>query len=97
MANFFARYNGGLFGGGGGGGGGTWAQEAPAGTVDGVNVTFTLAHTPVADASVNLSLDGVTQRQGGGLDYTISGATITFATPPLAVPIPQTPWAIYQY
>lgn len=99
MADFYGRYDG-IFGGGGGGGGGsggTWIQEAPAGAVDGVNVTFTLSQTPVAAAAVNLSNDGVTQRQGGGLEYTISGVTITMAAPPEALPIPQTLWAIYQY
>lgn len=97
MADFYGKYFGVFGGGGGGGGGGTPIQEAPSGTVNGVNVTFTLSQTPTADAVVNLSLDGVGQRQGIGLEYTISGATITFALPPLAVPIAQTPWAIYEY
>lgn len=96
MADFYGKYSG-IFGGGGGGSSLTWIQEAPAGAVNGVNVTFTLSQTPSADAIVNLTLNGVGQRQGPGLEYTISGATITFATPPLAVPIPQTPWAIYAY
>lgn len=95
MANFYGRYAG-IFG-GSGGSSGTWIQEAPAGLVNGVNVTYTLSQTPTADACVNLSLDGVTQRQGGGLEYTISGSTITMAIAPLAVPIPQTPWAIYTH
>jgi len=34
-------------GGGGGGGGFTPFAEVPAGAIDGVNVTFTLSHTPV--------------------------------------------------
>lgn len=77
--------------------GGTWLQEAPTGTVNGSNVTFTLSQTPAANFCVNLSLDGVTQRQGAGLEYTISGTTITMTTAPLAVPIAQTLWAIYTY
>lgn len=93
--SFYAKQFGGIFSGGGGGGGGTPVQEAPTGAVDGVNVTFTLSQVPAANASVDLSLDGVTQRQGGGLEYTLSGTTITMATAPLAVPIPQTLWALY--
>lgn len=94
--SFYAKQFAGIFG-GGGGGSGTPAQEQPTGAVDGVNVTYVLSQVPSSSASVDLSLDGVTQRQGGGLEYTISGATITMATPPLAVPIPQTLWAIYAY
>lgn len=99
MANFYGKYDGvfGGSGGGGGGGGGTWIQEEPVGAVDGVNVTFTLSQTPTAAAAVNLSLDGVTQRQGIGLEYTISGSTITMITAPSDLPIPQTLWAIYQF
>lgn len=92
MANFFARYNGGLFGGGGGGSTLTFFQEAPTGTVDGANVTFTLPHTPTANANVILFLDGGAQYQGGGLDYTLSGTTITMATAPVTN---QTLWAFY--
>jgi hypothetical protein len=92
MANFYARYNGGIFGGGGGGGGGTFYQETPTGVVDGANVTFTLAHTPTANANVLLFLDGIVQYQGGGLDYTISGATITMLIAPVTN---QTLWAFY--
>lgn len=99
MADFYGRYNGifGGTGGGGGGSGGTWIQEAPTGTVNAVNVTFTLSQVPTASATVILSQDGITMRQGGGLDYTISGSTITMAVAPSDVPIAQTLWAIYQY
>lgn len=94
MANFYGKYNGGLFGGSGGGGGGatTFFQEAPAGAVNGINVTFTLANTPTANVNVLLWLDGVLQYQGIGRDYTISGATITMAVAPTA---PQTLRAFY--
>lgn len=93
MANFYGKYTG-IFGGGGGGGGGssTIVQEAPTGTVDGVNATFSLSTPPTANANVLLWLDGIVQYQGIGLDYTISGTTITMATPPVS---PQTLWSFY--
>ena len=58
-------------------------QESPAGLINGSNTTYNLSRTPVADKSVILMLDVVPLRQGGGLDYTISGKTITmnFAPP----------------
>jgi hypothetical protein len=57
-------------------------QETPSGTVNGSNVTFTLAHTPASPTNVNLFMNGVQQQQGAGNDYTISGATITYLTAP---------------
>lgn len=57
-------------------------QEVPSGTINGSNVTFTLAFTPVASASVQLYLDGILLISGAGNDYTISGATITMITAP---------------
>lgn len=57
-------------------------RETPSGTVDGVNVTFTLAFTP-ASGSEHVYLNGVLQDVGGGNDYTISGPTITFAVAPV--------------
>lgn len=56
-------------------------KELPAGSINGSNVTFTLANTPVA-GSVHLYLNGLLQDEGGGFDYTISGATITMVTAP---------------
>ena len=94
MANFYAKYSGGPFGGGGGSSANP-IQEAPSGTVDGANVTFLLSQTPASSANLNLSIDGVTQRQG--IEYTISGKTITMAVAPSNVPIAQTLWAIYAY
>jgi hypothetical protein len=38
----------------------------------------TLNNTPVSNASVDLYLNGVHQKQGAGEDYTISGSTITW-------------------
>lgn len=57
-------------------------NEVPAGAVDSVNTTYTLAGTPTADSKVRVYLNGSRQRQGGGFDYTISGSTITFAKAP---------------
>lgn len=62
----------------------TEIQEEPSGTRDGSNVTFTLSQTPNNVASLKLYLNGVFQRQGAGGQYTISGATITMASPPAA-------------
>lgn len=55
--------------------------ETPSGTINSSNVTFTLANTPAASASVMVLLDGVMQYNG--LDYTMSGPTITFAVAPV--------------
>lgn len=55
-------------------------QETPSGTVNGSNVTFTLANTPVTTASVSVYIDGILQLQT--TDYSISTATITFTTAP---------------
>jgi hypothetical protein len=57
-------------------------QETPSGTVNGSNVTFTLANTPPSSTTVILMLDGLVQIQGSGNDYTISGSTITMLTAP---------------
>jgi len=56
-------------------------NETPSGTINGSNVTFTLAFTPTA-GSEHLYLNGVLQNPGGGNDYTISGATITYNNAP---------------
>lgn len=55
-------------------------NETPTGTVNGSNAVFTLAHTPVA--GVLVSLNGLVQAPGAGRDYTVSGQTLTFSTPP---------------
>lgn len=57
-------------------------RETPSGTVDGSNVTFTLANTPTA-GSEEVFLNGLLQEAGAGNDYTISGATITYLSAPL--------------
>ena len=66
----------------GGGGGATFVDlETPAGLINGSNVTYTLANTPIA-GSVHLYLNGVVQEASAGNDYTISGATITMLAAP---------------
>lgn len=54
-------------------------REVPAGVIDGANPTFTLANTPVA-GSESVFVAGSLQNSDVAftLDYTISGATITF-------------------
>jgi hypothetical protein len=58
-------------------------RETPSGTVNGSNVTFTLANTPVSGTE-QVYLNGLLQEPGAGNDYTISGATITYLTAPLS-------------
>ena len=61
---------------------GTFADaEIPSGTINGSNVTFTLAHTPTPAGSLNCFENGVQQRAGGA-DYTLATATITYAVAP---------------
>lgn len=55
--------------------------EAPSGTVNGSNATFTLASAPLA-GTLRLYQNGLRLREGAGNDYTLSGNTITFNTPP---------------
>ena len=56
-------------------------NETPTGAVDDSNAIFTLAHTPKSD-SLMLYVQG--QLQIKDVDYTISGATITFGSAPIA-------------
>jgi hypothetical protein len=68
--------------------GGTPAQrfadgEVPAGPPNGVNATFTLANVPSPAASLMLARNGIVQK--AGLDYLLTGRTITF----VAGAIPQ--------
>lgn len=57
-------------------------RETPTGDVDGVNVTFTLANTPIAD-SEEVFLNGLLQEPGIGNDYTIVAGVITYLSAPL--------------
>jgi hypothetical protein len=56
-------------------------KEIPSGSINGSNVTYTLANTPVS-GSDHLYVNGVLQESGSGNDYTISSTTITMAVAP---------------
>lgn len=62
-------------------------NETPSGTINGTNVTFTLAHTPSPTGSLILTLAGLTQWQNASGDYTLSTNTITFALAPTLGPL----------
>ena len=55
-------------------------NETPTGTFDGVNITFTLAHTPNPLASLQLFLNGQFQTQG--VDYVLVTSSIIYSSPP---------------
>lgn len=66
--------------GGGGGGGVVFVDhEAPTGSVNGSNASFTLAITPTT-GSLSLYRNGLLQK--AGTDFTLSAAAITFSTAP---------------
>lgn len=69
-------------------------NEAPSGTIDGVNLAFTLTNTPNPTNSLLLFLSGILLIQG--LHYTLSTKTITFVSGYQPVS-GQTLWANYQY
>ena len=52
--------------------------ETPSGTIDGVNTTFTLANPPAPTTSLTLFRNGLMQR--AGIDFTLSGTSITFVS-----------------
>lgn len=52
-------------------------SEVPTGTIDGNNLSFTLANAPNPPASLKLYKNGVLLNQGS--DYTVSGSNIVFA------------------
>lgn len=54
--------------------------ETPSGVINGSNTVYTLANTPANSAGVIVILNRLMQRNG--IDYTISGATITFTFAP---------------
>lgn len=60
-------------------GGGVLFEEDASGTVNGSNVTFTTAHTPIF-----MSVSGQTMTNGDG--YTLSGLTETFSNAPFQIP-----------
>lgn len=67
-------------GSGGGGMAGTLVNEVPAGVIDGVNPTFTVANMPLGDDYFALYMSGVRLRLG--THYTRVGAIITMITIP---------------
>jgi hypothetical protein len=58
-------------------------RETPSGSINGSNVTFTLAATPVS-GSEQIFLNGLLLESGAGNDYTISGGTITMLSAPVS-------------
>ena len=55
-----------------------WVKnEVPSGSINGSNVTFTLAFTPDDPNAIHVFLDGLNETA-----YTVSGSTITFTTAP---------------
>jgi curli biogenesis system outer membrane secretion channel CsgG len=52
-------------------------NETPSGTIDGTNVTFNLASSPLT-GKLQVMLNGLVLRPGAGADYTVAGAVITF-------------------
>jgi hypothetical protein len=58
--------------------------ETPAGTVDGTNVTFTLANAPNPLLSLKLFKNGILMTQN--VDYSLSGNTIVFNTSAMPQP-----------
>ena len=57
-----------------------FASEVPSGVINGVNVTFTIANTPIS-GSFKLYRDGLRLR--APTDYSISGTTITMVSAPV--------------
>ena len=56
-------------------------KETPAGSINGTNNVFILAHVPV-DNSEHVYLNGLLQDSDYGADYTMDGNTITFVQAP---------------
>ncbi len=56
-------------------------NEVPAGLINDVNVTFTLAGNPSPDSSLELKLNGQ-YLKAGGEDFTLSAVTITMVVAP---------------
>lgn len=60
-------------------------KETPSGTINGSNTAFTLAQTPNENEAVQLFLDGLYLVEG--VDYTLSGTSITMAVAPATAQI----------
>lgn len=57
--------------------------ENESANCDNVETEFTLSNTPIVN-SVQVYLNGLLQEEGSGKDYTLSGTTVDFATPPIS-------------
>jgi hypothetical protein len=57
-----------------------WQRVNVAGSIDGSNTVFTISPQPVDPNSVTIRLARQPQEQG--IDYTLSGSTITYISPP---------------
>lgn len=68
--------------------------EVPSGLINGTNVTFTIANTPLTD-TVDVYLNGQLLVVGAGNDYTISGTTVTMAQAPKDGGNPDVVWVKY--
>ncbi|HLH01588.1 MAG TPA: hypothetical protein VKX25_02375 [Bryobacteraceae bacterium] len=58
--------------------------ETPGGTIDGTNVTFTLANTPNPALSLKLFKNGILMTQN--TDYSLNGSTVVFTANAMPVP-----------
>ena len=58
-------------------------KEVPAGAIDGANLSFLLANSPIT-GSEHIYLNGLLQEAGASADYTISGTSIAFLVAPLS-------------
>ena len=56
-------------------------NETPSGLINGSNTSYTLANTPNPASSLNCYLDGLHQI-AGGVDFTLSTATVTYVIAP---------------
>ena len=59
-------------------------METPSGVIDGVNLVFTLSHSPTPINSLMLYINGVLQSQGLEKDYTLSDNIIVMTSTPVA-------------
>lgn len=64
-------------------------NEVPTGAIDGVNTTFTLANTPIS-GTLKMTRTGARERLG--VEYSVSGTTVTFAVAP-----PIDSWLLADY
>jgi hypothetical protein len=58
-------------------------RETPSGLVNGSNVSYTLANTPISGTEC-VFMNGILLEPGAGNDYTISAGTITMLTAPIS-------------